>query len=67
MIVVLENYSELAAAARAAAADQALDNVRRKHLIAADTWDGLARMRRRVDAARIASPAGRREDGSDGG
>ena len=47
------NYSELADAARAAAAEQVLDNVRQKHLIAAATWDALALGKRKMDALRL--------------
>lgn len=47
-----ENYSELAEAARAAAAEQVLDNVRDKHLTAAATWDALALGKRKMDALR---------------
>ena len=48
-----ENYSELAEAARAAAAEQVLDNVRDKHLTAAATWDALALGKRKMDALRL--------------
>ncbi len=48
-----ENYSELAEAARAAAAEQVLDNVRQKHLTAAATWDTLALGQRKIDALRL--------------
>ena len=37
-----DNYSQLAADSRAAAAEQLLDNVREKHLTAAASWDRLA-------------------------
>jgi hypothetical protein len=37
-----DNYSQLAADSRAAAAEQVLDNVREKHLTAAASWDRLA-------------------------
>jgi len=48
-----ENYFELAEAARAAAAEQVLDNVRQKHLTAALTWDALALGKRKMDALRL--------------
>ena len=48
-----ENYSKLAEAARAAAAEQVLDNVRQKHLTAAATWEALALGKRKMDALRL--------------
>jgi hypothetical protein len=48
-----ENFAELADAARAAAADQVLGNVRQKHLTAAATWDALALDERKIDALRL--------------
>lgn len=49
----VENYSEMAEAARAAAAEQVLVNVRQKHLIAAASWDALALGQRKMDALRL--------------
>jgi len=37
-----DNYSQLAADSRAAAAEQVLENVRQKHLTAAASWERLA-------------------------
>lgn len=39
MTEAAEIYSVMAEAARAAAAEQVLDNVRQKHLTAAASWD----------------------------
>ena len=45
-----DHYSVRAEASRAAAAEQVLDNVRQKHLIAAASWDALALGKRKMDA-----------------
>lgn len=42
----------MAAASRAAAAAEVLDNVRQKHLVSAARWDGLAQAKLRMDAFR---------------
>lgn len=53
MIQSSEDYPEPAEAARAAAAGQGLDNVRRKHSTDAATWDALALRKRKIDALRL--------------
>ena len=47
-----ESYWELAETSRAAAAAQVLVNVQNKHLVAAASWEALARTQRRIDALR---------------
>jgi hypothetical protein len=42
MVHMNDNYSQLAADSRAAAAEQVLENVRQKHLTAAASWERLA-------------------------
>ena len=42
-------YGELAACARSAAAAEALDNVRRKHLTSATAWERLATIGRGIE------------------
>jgi hypothetical protein len=53
MTEAAEIYSVMAEAARAAAAEQVLDNVRQKHLTAAASWDALALGKRKMDALRL--------------
>jgi len=47
-----EDYAAMAAASRIAASAEVLENVRRKHLASAATWDGLAHMKSRIGALR---------------
>jgi hypothetical protein len=48
-----DHYFVMAEASRAAAAEQTLDNVRRKHLTAAASWDALALGKRKMDELRL--------------
>ena len=48
-----DQYSVMAEASRAAAAEQVLDNVRQKHLTAAASWDALALGKCKMDALRL--------------
>ena len=48
-----DHYCVMAEASRAAAAEQVLDNVRRKHLTAAASWDALAIGKRKMDELRL--------------
>lgn len=50
-------YLTLAARDHAAAGSEELDNVRRKHLISAATWEGLARLAGKTAASREAGIA----------
>ena len=61
-----DNYSEMAAASRAAAAEQVLDNVRQKHLVAAASWDALALGKLKMDALRIRRLLEREESSTPG-
>ena len=57
-----DDYSQMAADARALAAEQVLENVRQKHLAAAASWDRLAHANRKMAvlrARRLAEQAGR--------
>jgi hypothetical protein len=55
---VLAQYDSFAVLARAAAAGESLENVRRKHLTSAVTWEQLAANGRKMEAARV----GRKQD-----
>jgi len=55
---VLAQYDSFAVLARSAAAGETLENVRRKHLTSAISWEQLAANGRKMEAAR----AGRTED-----
>jgi hypothetical protein len=55
---VLAQYDSLAVLARSAAAAETLENVRRKHLTSAISWEQLAAHGRKMEAAR----AGRTQD-----
>ena len=48
-----DHYCVMAEASRAAAAEQVLENVCRKHLTAAASWDALALGKRKMDALRV--------------
>lgn len=48
-----DQYSVMAKASRAAAAEQVLENVRQKHLTAAASWDALALGKCKMDALRL--------------
>ena len=48
-----QDYAVMAAASRAAASTEILENVRQKHLTSAATWDGLARAKVKMDALRL--------------
>ena len=52
MTQATEDYSQMAAHSRAAAAEQVLDNVRDKHLTAAASWDRLAVSSKRMERLR---------------
>ena len=52
MADLTEDYLARAAEAREAASLEVLANVREKHLLSAATWDGLARSKLEIDAAR---------------
>ena len=53
-----DEYLKHAASDHAAASLEALENVRRKHLASAATWEGLARLTGKIAAAREAGRAG---------
>ena len=53
-----DEYLKYAASDHAAASGEALENVRRKHLTSAATWEGLARLTGKIAAAREAGRLG---------
>lgn len=53
-----DEYLKFAASDHALASGEALENVRRKHLTSAATWEGLARLTGKIAAAREAGKSG---------
>ena len=50
---ILAQYEAFAVQARSAAAAETLENVRRKHLMSALTWDQLAASARKMEVLRV--------------